>query len=119
MKQTANPMPASERQLLIRDYISDVRQTSIADIAQRFHISKNTVRRDLDAITSTASFYTVPGKGGGIRAVDGWYSSQRYLNAEQNALLQKLLPGLQPEEQSTMQSILTAFSKPTKVTKNL
>ena len=46
--------------------------------------------------------------------MDGWYVNKRYMTADQEALLRKLLPGLQPEDQKTMQSILDAFAKPTK-----
>lgn len=112
MKQSKNPMPASERQMLIRDFISDVRHTSIAEIARKFNISQNTVRRDLDAITSIASFYTTPGKGGGLHAIDGWYASKRYFTPAQEELLQRLMPGLQTEDEAIMKSILLAFSAP-------
>ena len=113
MKQSKNPMPAAERQMLIRDYISDVRHTSIAAIAEQFNMSQNTVRRDLDVISPITSFYTTSGKGGGLHAIDGWYSSRRYFTEGQEELLNKLLPGLQPEDQEMMKSILQAFSKPT------
>ena len=46
--------------------------------------------------------------------MDGWYFGRRYLRPEQEALLRDLLPGLQPEQQKTMQSILTSFAIPTK-----
>ena len=44
--------------------------------------------------------------------MDGWYFGRRYLRPEQEALLRDLLPGLQPEDQKTMERILTAFAKP-------
>lgn len=44
--------------------------------------------------------------------MDGWYVSRRYLNDDQEALLRSLMPGLQPEQQETMQRILAAFAKP-------
>lgn len=46
--------------------------------------------------------------------MEGWYASKSYLHDDQEALLRKLLAGLQPEDQKTMQSILDAFAKPTK-----
>lgn len=57
-------------------------------------------------------------RGGGVRAMDGWYLSRRYLHDDQEALLRSLLPGLQPEQQETMKSILSAFAKPSKETNN-
>jgi hypothetical protein len=35
-----------------------------------------------------------------------------HLHDDQEALLRSLLPGLQPEQQKTMEKILTAFAKP-------
>lgn len=46
--------------------------------------------------------------------MEGWYASKSYLHDDQEALLRKLLTGLQPEDQKTMKSILDAFAKPTK-----
>lgn len=102
----------ADRRLAIREFISDKRETSISEIATKFHISKSTARRDLDAITESTSFYSVPGNGGGIRAAEGWYASSRYLTKPQENLLRRLLEGLQPEDAYTIQEILTAFAKP-------
>ena len=104
----------AERRLAIRDFISDKRETTIAEISEKFHISKSTVRRDLDAITDSTLFYMVQGNGGGIRAAEGWYASRRYFTLKQEELLRRLLPGLQPEEAHTMEGILAAFAKPHK-----
>lgn len=112
VKKTKNPMPAAERQMLIRDFISDVRHTSIAEIAEQFSVSQSTVRRDLEVITPFTSFYTTVGNGGGLHAIDGWYASKRYLSKGQEELLRRLLPGLQPEDKALMNGILQAFSQP-------
>ena len=105
-------MTQAERQMAIRDYISDKRETSIRELMAEFGVSRNTIRSDLDAITPTTSFEMVPGHGGGIKALPGWSSGRRYLNHEQEALLKSILPGLQPEQQTVMESILAAFALP-------
>lgn len=105
-------MTQAERQLAIRDLISDRRETSIKELMAEFGVSRNTIRSDLDAITPCTAFEMVPGHGGGIRALPGWSSGRRYLNQEQEALLASLLPGLQPDQQTVMESILTAFALP-------
>lgn len=102
----------SDRRLAIRDFISDKRHTTVAELMHEFAISKSTVLRDLNAITATTSFYSTPGNGGGIHAIDGWYASSRYLSAEQEALLRRLSDGLQPEDEKLMDGILAAFAKP-------
>lgn len=107
MRETA------DRRLAIREYISDKRETTIAEIAQEFSISKSTVRRDLDAITPTTFFYMVPGNSGGIRADKSWYANSRYFTPKQEELLRRLAPELQTgEDQETLKSILVAFVKP-------
>ena len=101
----------ADRRLAIRDYISERRHTTIAELIQEFHVSKSTVLRDLEALTENTSFYTTPGNGGGIHATEG---SRRYLSANQEALLRRLETGLQTEsEKKLMESILLAFAKPT------
>lgn len=103
---------ANERREEIRNYLSDVRFTTLQNLMDKFHVSQSTIRRDIDILTETTPLETVPGNGGGIRVADGWYSNRRYLTDEQEALLTRLSEGLQPEDLKTMQGILTAFGKP-------
>ena len=105
---------ATERRLEILEYVSDKRQLTYQEIADEFKISYRTVRRDVEILSCSYPIETVQGNGGGIRVADGWYLSKTYLCDEDEEMLRRLLPGLQPEDQKTMQSILDAFAKPTK-----
>ena len=105
---------ATERRQLVLEAISDRRQVKLDDLAADFGVSERTIRRDVELLSCSYPIVTVQGGGGGVRAMDGWYVSRRYLQDDQEALLRSLLPGLQPEQQKTMQSILAAFAKPTK-----
>ncbi len=105
---------ATERRQLVLEAISDRRQVKLDDLAADFGVSERTIRRDVELLSCSYPIFTVQGGGGGVRAMDGWYASKRYLYDDQEALLRALLPGLQPEQQKTMQSILAAFAKPTK-----
>lgn len=110
---------ATERRQLILEFLSDRRQTTINELATEFDVSPRTIRYDIDILTCSAPIETVTGRyGGGIRVADGWYLSRRYLHDDQEALLRKLMDGLQPDEQQTMQRILTAFAKPHKEDKH-
>lgn len=103
----------SDRRLAIRDFISERRHTTVPELMQEFHASYSTIKRDLDAITETTSFYTTQGNGGGIHACEGWYASRKYFSADQEAFLKKLQSGLQTEaDQKMMESILAAFAMP-------
>ena len=108
-------MKKADRQRRLLEIISARRYEEISRLAEELNVSHDTISRDLNELTESASFYITCGKhGGGVYAVDGWYYSRTYLSTDQEALLRKLLAGLQPEEQKTMQSILNAFAKPTK-----
>jgi predicted DNA-binding transcriptional regulator YafY len=103
---------ATERRLDIMYYISDRRRTTYQEIADEFHTSYNTARNDVEILMCSYPIEAVKGKGGGIRAMDGWYASKRYMTDKQEYLLRQLLAGLQPDDQKTMEGILAAFAKP-------
>ena len=105
---------ATERRQLVLEAISDRRQVRREDLAAELGVSERTIRRDVEILSCSYPIYTQQGGGGGIRAMDGWYVSRRYLRDDQEALLRSLLPGLQPEDRETMRKILTAFAKPKK-----
>ena len=77
-----------------------------------FGVSRCTVLRVIETLSCSAPIFTVQGNGGGVRVADGYYYGRRYLHSDQEALLRKLMPGLQPDEQKTIQS---SFSNPKKV----
>ena len=103
---------ANERRQLILEALSERRQETVQNLASEFGVSVRTIKYDIEILTSSAPIYTVQGNGGGIRVADGWYISRRYLHDDQEALLRELLPGLQPEQRETMESILASFAKP-------
>lgn len=108
-------MTKTDRQRRIMEIISARRYETIPNLASELEVSRYTIMRDLNEITDSASFYTTCGRyGSGVYAVDGWYYSKTYMTAEQEALMRRLLPGLQPEDQKTLQSMLDAFAKPHK-----
>ena len=104
---------ALDRRQSILNAISDRRFETVENLATEFSVSKSTIRRDIEILSCSAPIYTVRGNGGGIRAMDGWYVSRRYLTSAQEMTLREILPGLQPEQQKAVQSILLSFAKPT------
>ena len=102
---------AIERRQQVLEAISDRRTERIENLASEFGVSRRT-------ISCSYPIVTVQGAAGGVRAMDGWYVTRRYLNDDQEALLRSLLPGLQPDQQETMQRILSAFAKPSVKEKN-
>lgn len=104
---------AIERRQRILEYLSDYRHATYSELANEFGVSKNTIVTDIVELSCSAPIFTTAGRyGGGIRVADGWYVGRRYLRDDQEQLLRGLMDGLQPEDQKTMQAILTAFAKP-------
>ena len=102
----------SERRQQILEFINEKRSVTLYRIMNEFSISRSTAKRDVEILSCSYPIITQQGNGGGVRAMDGWYLSRQYLHDDQEALLRSLLPGLQPEDQKTMQGILAAFAKP-------
>ena len=105
-------LSATERREELRWFLSEKRFVRVQDIMNEFSIGRCTALRDLEVLSEFTPIETVQGKGGGIRVADGWYADRRYLNKAQEALLKSLYPGLQPEQQKVMESILAAIAKP-------
>ena len=103
---------ALDRRQMILEALSDRRQETVENLAAEFGVSKRTIRYDIEILGCSAPIYKVQGGGGGIRVADGWYVGRRYLRSEQEQLLRELMDGLQPDQQKTMQSILSAFAMP-------
>jgi len=103
---------AQERRQTILEQLSARRYATYSELSEQFGVSKVTIRNDIDILSSSAPIYTVAGNGGGIRVADGWYLSRTYLCDEDEEMLRRLLPGLQPEDQKRMQHILSVFAKP-------
>lgn len=104
---------ALDRRQEILERLSDRRFDTIANLMAEFHVSRSTIKRDIDVLSCSYPLETVRGNGGGVRVADGYYVGRRYLRPEQEALLRELMPGLQPGQQETMKGILAAFAMPT------
>lgn len=103
---------ANERREAIRNYMSSVRFATLQNLMDEFHVSKSTIRRDIDILTEYTPLETIQGNGGGIRVADRWYSNRVYMTSKQEDLLKRLSDGLQPEDMEVMESIFAAFVKP-------
>ena len=101
-----------ERRQQIIEHLSFRRSATYQELADEFGVSKDTIRNDIAELSLSVPLYTVSGNSGGIRVADGWYASKTYLCQEDEEMLRRLLPGLQPEDQRRMQHILSTFAKP-------
>ena len=103
---------AVERRQQLLETISDRRHETVDRLAAEFGVSRRTIERDITVLSCSYPIVTENWRGGGVRAMDGWYVSSRYLHDDQESLLRSLLPGLQTEQRKIMESILASFAKP-------
>ena len=87
---------ATERRQEVLYFISDRRRVTYQEIADEFGISFNTARRDVELLACSYPIDVVNGKGGGVRAMDGWYASKRYLTDEQEEEIESYLLNERP-----------------------
>lgn len=104
-------MNAGDRRAEILSHLSSVRQSTVSDLAQKFDVSKRTIRYDIETLTLTAPIETVQGNGGGIRILDWYRHDRKTLAPEQVSLLKKLAPTLKGQELTVLNSILTQFGQ--------
>ncbi len=101
----------SERRRLILERLSDCRFDTVDNLSVQFGVHRNTIKNDLLVISCFAPIYTVKGKGGGVRVVDGYYVNKRYLSTNQEKALLDVINGDTPNIE-ILQSILTSFAVP-------
>lgn len=95
----------------VRDYLIVHHKTTYAELMREFGTSRSTAKRDIEQLSLSLPIKTVNGRYGGI-FLDPMYNPNKiYLSSKEEIFLQRLLPGLQPEDQETMMSILRKFSK--------
>ena len=103
-------MTAFERREKILEILSVRRRTSAKELAERFGVSRQTIVNDLDAVTASAQFYTVQGKGGGIFACEGWHYRPARLTARMQKAVEDAINGLPPDK-AALQELLDAFGR--------
>ena len=101
---------AEERREKIMEILSVHRRTNLKELSERFGVSRRTILYDLDAITASAQFYTVPGNGGGIFACEGWHYRPAGLTARMQKAVEDAINGLPPDK-AALQELLDAFGR--------
>ena len=86
-------MGTADRRLEIIKQLCCVRHTTMAALADEFHVSIRTIQRDIDAISGELGIpiYTKQGKYyGGIYILDTYTITQLYMRTEEVELLIKI-----------------------------
>ncbi len=103
---------ALDRRQAILEVLSDRRFETIDNLASEFNVDRRSIRRDIEILSCSAPIFTVKGRNGGVRVMDGYYYGNRYLNSIQEDLLKRVSENLDDTDKKIMQSILTAFVRP-------
>jgi DeoR/GlpR family transcriptional regulator of sugar metabolism len=101
----------NERREALLEKLLQRRQDTIDNLAAEFGVHEQTIRRDIEQLTSSYPLETVRGRyGGGVRVADWYRQDRRNLTPEQMALLDKRASTLQGEKRAVMDSILAQFA---------
>ncbi|MCD7729835.1 MAG: HTH domain-containing protein [Clostridia bacterium] len=107
-------MTANERRLAIIELLCVRKFETRANLAFEFGVSKRTIEYDIECLSVDYPIYTVPGKGGGIRIMDGYRNGKKYLSEEQAQFLSGLMSTLSGDKRTIAESILKDFGMPAK-----
>ena len=106
---------AVERRLKILEILDRRRpDINMQNLACKFCVSKKTIQRDIEYLSIKYPIRTIPGKGGGIKFMDGYSLYRKQLSNDQAALLRELMIGMPEGKLRIMRSILDTFCYPYK-----
>lgn len=113
-------MTVTERRNSILKALCRRRYETISNLAAEFDVSERTIRRDIDALSSTEPIYTQPGRAGGVYVVDGYRMDRMYMSEAEMGVLCKIRDAQQsqrasfllPGECEILEQIIQAYAKP-------
>lgn len=104
-------MGPNERRSEIMEVLCRRRQETMQNLATEFGVSIRTIRNDIDYLSLSYPLETVRGRyGGGVKVMDGFYMSHKYLKPDQQELLKRISTSLTGTELAVMNSILKDFA---------
>ena len=101
----------AERRIRILNLLMLHKQATIRELKEEFQVSKNTIVRDIEFISSIAPIYTKQGNGGGIYILPEYRSYKNYLTDAEENFLYSLMPLVSNEEKRILCAIIAKFTK--------
>lgn len=113
-------MGTAERRFAILKKLCRCRYDTIQNLATEFGVSKRTIQRDVEILSSSEPIYTQPGKyGGGVYMVEGYSMDRMYMTDAEINVLQKLYTAMSKnmafltfEERELLRYLILQYSKP-------
>lgn len=103
-------MTATERREAIIETLYKRRKETMSNLAEEFGVSLRTINYDIEKLSLSHPIITIQGNGGGVEIMEGCYSDRKYLNPEQQELLEKVSESLSGKDLTIMNSILKTFA---------
>ncbi len=101
-----------ERREYIRSLLLKDKHTTTLRLAYLFGVDKQTIKRDIDFLSSRLPIVIKPGNGGGIFLDKKFESRKEYLTENEKTLLERLSKTLSDKDKLIIDNILNKFSVP-------
>ena len=99
-----------ERRQKILEVLCLRRQETTDNLAHEFHVSRETIRRDITILTCSYPIETVQGGHGGVRVADWFHLDRRALNSDEISFLRRLEGQLDGADREMLNRIIVQFS---------
>ena len=99
-----------ERRQKILEVLCLRRHETTDNLAHEFHVSRETIRRDITILSCSYPVETVQGGLGGVRVADWFHLDRRALNSDEITFLRKLEGQLDGADREMLNRIITLFS---------
>ena len=105
----------TERRQKILELLCQRRSETINNLAFELQVCRNTIVNDLSVLACSYPIYTIQGKGGGIRVVEGFKLGMTYLTDVQLDFLIRISQSLTDDEDlKILESIIFTYKNPVK-----
>jgi predicted DNA-binding transcriptional regulator YafY len=102
----------AERRLALLQILCERREETINNLAFELRVSRNTIKTDIFVLSLSYPIYTVQGRGGGVRILDGYCLGMKYLTDKQSNLLERLLEKTEGADRELLHTIIQTFRRP-------
>ncbi len=99
-----------ERRQKILEVLCLRRHDTARNLAHEFHVSRETIRRDITILSCSYPVETVQGGHGGIRVAEWFHLDRRMLNSDEITFLRKLGERLDGPDLEKLNRIIIQFS---------
>ncbi|MBQ2663242.1 MAG: HTH domain-containing protein [Clostridia bacterium] len=100
-----------ERRHNILEYLESAKVTTRKELAKKFNVSSETIRKDIDYLTGIAPIYTKQGNKGGVFIYPEFHYDRKYLTDDEKALLKAISKQVSVKERKIINGIIFRFSK--------